>query len=151
MATNEIYKYGHWLTVPVPSDAVPGTPVVWGGAIPGVVQALFKPELPEVAGYIRVPNVPNGNESGEAIDEALLPDDSVFGSVAFVGVWAFDLGDASAAAIGDPVYFTAGSGATPGTLSLAAGGADGIYGHVHNLDYNGNVHVRLAATLLPSA
>lgn len=151
MATNEIYKYGDWLTVPVPSDAVPGDPVVWGGAIPGVVQVLFKPELPPLAGYIAVPQVPNGNESGEAINSDHLPADTVFGSVSFTGVWAFDIDeDTSTVAIGDPVFFTAGAGTAAGTLSFAGPG-DGIYGHVHNRDYNGNVHVRLAATLLPSA
>lgn len=150
MATNEIYKYGHWLTVPVPTDAVPGDPVLWGDAIPGVIQVLHKAELPDLPGYITVPQVPNGNESGEAIDPALMPADSVFGSVAFIGVWAFDLGDASAVTIGDPVFVTQAVGTAAATLSLAGPG-DGIFGHVHNVDYNGNVHVRLAAVLLPSA
>lgn len=151
MATNEIYRLGDYLTVPVPADALPGDPVVWGDAIPGVIHALYKPELPEVPGYIRVPTVPNGNESGEAVDPTVVevPADTVFGSVAFRGVWAFDLGD-TVPTIGDPVYFTAGSGAAAGTLSLTGPG-DGIYGHVHNVGHDGNVHVRLAAVLLPGA
>jgi hypothetical protein len=150
MATNEIHRYGHWLTVPVPADAEAGDPVVFGEAIPGVVQVAYKPERPEVPGYIALPRIPNGNESGEALDEDLMPEDSVFGSVAFLGVWAFDLGDVTPT-IGDPVYFTAGTGTAVGTLGLTAGGADGVYGHVTNMGHDGNVHVRLASVLLPSA
>jgi len=159
MATNEIYKYGDWLTVPVPTNAVPGSPVLFGegdAAIPGVVHALFKAPLPDVPGYITIPTIPNGNEDGEDLADlenspALRPDDMVFGSVAFRGVWAFDLGDdLTAVTIGDPVYITRGTAPAASTLSLTAGG-DGIYGHVHNVGFDGNVHVRLAAVLLPSA
>ena len=152
MATNEIYRLGDYLTVPVPADAEPGDPVVFGDAIPGVIEVLYKPDLPDLPGYITVPRVPNGNESGEAIDTEVveIPADHVFGSVAFRGVWAFDLGD-TVPTIGDPVYWSEGTGATPGTLSLAAAGADGIFGHVHNVGHDGNVHVRLAAVLLPTA
>lgn len=150
MATNEIHRYGHWLTVPVPADAESNDPVVFGGAIPGVVQEVYKPERPAVPGYVALPRIPNGNEDGSDIDPDLMPADSVFGSVAFLGVWAFDLGDVTPE-IGSPVYFTEGTGGAPGTLSLTAGGADGIYGHVTNLGHDGNVHVRLASVLLPSA
>lgn len=150
MATNEIYKYGDWLTVPVPADALPGDPVVFGTGtlIPGVIEVLFKPELPELAGYVRIPQVPNGNEDGTAVDTSIVevPADTVFGSVAFRGVWAFDLGE-DVPTIGDPVYFTAGAGTAAGTLSLTGPG-DGVWGHVHNVGHDGNVHVRLAPVLL---
>lgn len=139
MATNEIHKYGDWLTVPVPEDAEAGDPIIFGDApgIPGVIQVMYQPELPELPGYIAIPRVPNGNESGEDIDDDLMPADSVFGSVAFRGVWAFEIDGADTATIGDAVYL---SGDT-----LALGSGDALFGHVTNRATDGRLHVRLAA------
>lgn len=139
MATNEIKKYGDWLTVPVPADAVAGDPIVFGEGtgIPGVIQVMYQEDLPDLPGYITIPRVPNGNEDGTAIDEALMPADTVFGSVAFRGVWAFEIEGADTVALGAAVYFGAGA------LSLAAGGVQ--FGHVTNRGTDGRLHVRLAA------
>ncbi len=139
MATNEIHKYGDWLTVPVPEDAVAGDPIIFGDApgIPGVIQVKYEEELPDLPGYIAIPRVPNGNETGDDIDDGLRPDDMVFGSVAFRGVWAFEIDGADSATIGDAVYL---SGDT-----LALGSGDALYGHVTNRATDGRLHVRLAA------
>lgn len=139
MATNEIYRYGDWLTVPVPDDAAVGDPVVWGGGagIPGVIQVMYVPERPEIPGYEALPVATGFNESGEAIDPNLIPEGTVFGSVAFRGVWAFEIEGGDTVEIGAPVYFT------DGELSLTAGGV--LYGHVHNRGTDGRLHVRLAA------
>jgi len=139
MATNEIKKYGDWLTVPVPADAEAGDPVVFGegAGIPGVIQVMYQEELPDLPGYITIPRVPNGNEDGSAIDDGLLPADTVFGSVAFRGVWAFEIEDADTVTLGAAVYFE------DGDLSLTAGGV--LYGHVTNRGTDGRLHVRLAA------
>lgn len=139
MATNEIHKYGDWLTVPVPEDAVAGDPIIFGDApgIPGVIQVKYEEELPDLPGYIAIPRVPNGNETGDDIDDGLRPDGMVFGSVAFRGVWAFEIDGADSATIGDAVYL---SGDT-----LALGSGDALYGHVTNRATDGRLHVRLAA------
>lgn len=139
MATNEIHKYGDWLTVPVPNDSVAGDPIIFGGesGIPGVIQVKHEEELPDLPGYITIPRVPNGNETGEDIDETLMPADSVFGSVAFRGVWAFEVEGADTATIGDAVYLTAGN-----TVALAG---TALFGHVTNRATDGRLHVRLAA------
>lgn len=139
MATNEIHKYGDWLTVPVPEDAVAGDPIIFGDApgIPGVIQVKYEEELPDLPGYIAIPRVPNGNETGDDIDDGLRPEDMVFGSVAFRGVWAFEIDGADSATIGDAVYL---SGDT-----LALGSGDALYGHVTNRATDGRLHVRLAA------
>lgn len=139
MATNEIHKYGDWLTVPVPEAAVPGDPIVFGDAsgIPGVIQTMYQADLPDLPGYITIPRVPNGNETGEEIDETLMPAGMVFGSVAFRGVWAFEIEGAETAAIGAAVYLT-------GT-DLVLGSGDAFFGHVTNRGTDGRLHVRLAA------
>lgn len=139
MATNEIHKYGDWLTVPVPADAEAGDPVIFGDApgIPGVIQVMYQAELPDLPGYITIPRVPNGNTTGEDIDPTLMPADSVFGSIAFRGVWAFEIAGADTATIGDAVYLSG------DTLALGAG--DAFFGHVTNRATDGRLHVRLAA------
>lgn len=141
MATNEIKRYGDWLTVPVPDDAESGEPILFGegAGIPGVIQEMYRPELPDIPGYITLPRVPNGNEDGSAIDEDLMPEDSVFGSVAFRGVWAFEIDGGDTVTLGAAVYIT---GAR--ALTLTAGG-NTLFGHVTNRGTDGRLHVRLAA------
>lgn len=144
MATNEIFRYGDWLPVPVPEDAEVGDPVVWGdeAPIPGVIQVMYQPERPEIPGYEAYPVFTGFNESGADIDPGLMPADSVFGSVAFRGVWAFEIEGAEGATLGDAVYFNGGE------LTLASGGV--LYGHVHNRGTDGRLHVRLAAVSVGS-
>ena len=138
MATNEIFRYGDWLTVPVPEDAEVGDAVVWGDVapIPGVIQVMYGPERPEIPGYEAYPVFTGFNESGADIDPTLMPTGSVFGSVAFRGVWAFEIEGADTATLGDAVYYNDG-------LTLASGGV--LYGHVQNRGTDGRLHVRLAA------
>lgn len=139
MATNEIYRYGDWLTVPVSEDAAVGDPVVWGEApgIPGVIQVMYVPERPEIPGYEAYPVMTGFNESGADIAEGLLPEGTVFGSVAFRGVWTFEIEGAEDVELGAAVYYE------DGELSLTAGGV--FFGHVHNRGTDGRLHVRLAA------
>lgn len=139
MATNEIKKYGDWLTVPVPAAAEAGDPVIFGEGtgIPGVIQVKKQDELPDLPGYITIPRVPNGNEDGTAIADGLMPEGTVFGSVAFRGVWAFEIEGADTVTLGAAVYFDGGE------LSLTAGGVQ--FGHVTNRGTDGRLHVRLAA------
>ena len=100
-------------------------------------QVMYQAELPDLPGYITIPRVPNGNTTGEDIDPTLMPADSVFGSVAFRGVWAFEIAGADTATIGDAVYLSG------DTLALGAG--DALFGHVTNRATDGRLHVRLAA------
>lgn len=141
MATNEIYRYGDWLTVPVPDDAQVGDPIAWGTStpVPGVIQVMYVPERPEIPGYEAYPVMTGFNESGAAIDPTLMPDGSVFASVAFCGVWAFEVANAEDVTIGDPVYLG------DGALSTIDEAVDSmLYGHVHNRGTDGRLHVRLA-------
>lgn len=139
MATNEINKYGDWLTVPVPEDAVSGDPVLFAGSVPGVVQVAYEAEREEIPGYEALPPQSGFNESGSAIGD-LMPSDMKFASVAFRGVWAFEISGGSDATIGDTVYYS------DGELTLSSGGGDNsAYGHVINRGTDGRLHVRLAA------
>lgn len=138
MATNEINKYGDWLTVPVSEDAVSGDPVLFAGSIPGVVQVAYEDERPEIPGYEALPTQTGFNESGAAIG-GLMPDGMKFASVAFRGVWAFEIDGAGDATIGDAVHYS------DGELSLSGGEGSSAFGHVINRGTDGRLHVRLAA------
>lgn len=138
MATNEIHKYGHWLTIPVPVDLTPGSAYLFGGDTPCVIQVIHQAERPEIPGYEALPVMSGGNEDTSKIDPALIPDggapeDYVFASVAFLGVWAFEIEDDLA--IGDEVGANA-----DGTVSAGTG-----FGRVTNRGLDGRYHVRLAS------
>lgn len=147
MATNEIHKYGQWLTLPVNDDAESGDPVVFGGK-PGVVQVIHQPDRDPIPGYVALPVMSGGNESGEAIDADLLPADTVFASVALIGVWAFsvDEDDETVLEIGTPVYYDAAGNGGRGTVVTTAGG-NAPYGLVTNRGTDGRHHVLLTTDL----
>lgn len=138
MATNEINKYGDWLTVPVPEDATSGDPVLFAGSVPGVVQVAYEPDREDIPGYEALPTQTGFNESGAAIGD-LMPSGMKFASVAFRGVWAFEITGSGDATIGDAVYYSGGE------LSLSGGEGAGAFGHVINRGTDGRLHVRLAA------
>ena len=135
MATNEIHKYGDWLPVPVPADAEVGNPIIFGDApgIPGVIQVMY--QASPTRRVITIRACPTATPWHD--DPTLMPADSVFGSVAFRGVWAFEIDGADTATIGDAVYLSG------DTLALGAG--DALFGHVTNRATDGRLHVRLAA------
>lgn len=138
MATNEINRYGYWLSVPVREDAESGSPIVFGSR-PGVVQNIHKPEREPIPGYVALPPQSGFNLSGERLDDDnLLPEGTVFASVAFVGVWAFEIEGADTVTLGDAVYYNT----ADDTLSLGSG--DVLYGHVVNRGTDGRLHVLLA-------
>lgn len=140
MATNEIHKYGHWLTLPVPENKQSGDPVVFAGK-PGVVQVIHEEERAPIAGYVALPTQSGFNESGEAIDSALMPDGMVFASVALIGVWAFVLdGEPENVEIGTPVFYN--PAGNDGRGSVATSG-DAPYGIVTNRGTDGRYHVLL--------
>lgn len=145
MATNEIHKYGHWLTLPVNEDAQPGDPVVFGGK-PGVVHVIYQPQLPEIEGYVARPVLTGGNESGADIDATLLPAGTVFASVALIGVWAFavDEDTTTVLEIGTPVYYNAAGNGGRGTVESSGTVA---YGLVTNRGTDGRHHVLLTTDL----
>lgn len=147
MATNEIHKWGHWLTLPVNEDARSGDPVVFAGN-PGVVQVIYRDQLPEIEGYVARPMQTGGNESGTDIDASLLPDGTVFASVALVGVWAFsvDEDDETVLEIGTAVYYDSSGNGGRGTVVTTASGND-AYGVVTNRGTDGRHHVLLTTDL----
>lgn len=139
MATNEINRYGHWLAVPVRKDAESGSPVLLGDTVPGVVQNIHKPEREPIPGYVALPTQSGFNLSGEDVaDSGLYPPDTVSASVAFIGVWAFEIDGADTAVIGDAVYYNMADD------TLALGSGDVLYGHVVNRGTDGRLHVLLA-------
>lgn len=138
MATNEINKYGHWLSVPVHEDAQSGDPIIFGGR-PGVVQVAYNPERESIPGYVALPVQTGFNLSGQELEnQDLMPADSKFASVAFIGVWAFEI-EHTSVTLGDAVYYDT----TTNTLSLTG---DTLYGHVVNRGTDGRLHVLLAST-----
>jgi len=138
MATNEINKYGHWLSVPVRDDAQSGDPVVFGGR-PGVVQVAYTPEREPIPGYVALPAQSGFNLSGQELEnQDMLPEGTKFASVAFIGVWAFEI-EGDSVTFGDAVYYDGGTD----TLSLTG---DTLFGHVVNRGTDGRLHVLLAST-----
>lgn len=136
MATNEIHKYGHWLSIPVPADLYNGAAYLFGGDTPCVIQQIHTPERPPIPGYQALPEASGGNEDASQIDPGLIdgdPEDYVFASVAFLGVWAFEIeGELT---IGEEVTANA-----DGTVSAGEG-----FGRVVNRGLDGRYHVRLAS------
>lgn len=137
MATNEIHKYGHWLSVPVREDAQSGDPIMFGTR-PGVVQVAYNPEPEQIPGYVALPVQTGFNLSGEDLEEQdMMPADTKFASVAFIGVWAFEIEDSDGVSYGDPVYYDD----SDNSLSLSG---ETLYGHVTGRGTDGRLHVLLA-------
>lgn len=147
MATNEINKHGEWLTLPVNESARSGDPVVFGGK-PGVVHVIYQDERAEMEGYVARPVMVGGNASGSDIDQTLLPDSSVFASVALKGVWAFsvDEDDDTVLEIGTAVYYDASGNSGRGTVVTTSTDND-AYGLVVNRGTDGRHHVLLTTDL----
>lgn len=142
MATNEIHKYGHWLTLPVSDAKQSGDPVVFGGK-PGVVQVIHQEEREPIPGYVALSTQSGGNEDGSEIDSDLLPENTVFASVALIGVWAFELGGDSDPSLGDTVYYNAAGNDGRGQVTTDASGDNPVYGIVTNRGTDGRFHVLL--------
>jgi hypothetical protein len=118
MATNEIFKYGQWLSLPLPlrgSDpAVNDDPTVNGdpvkiGSIVGFAQEVGGKPVSYTTGMVTVTtsrNPANSLEPGWA-------------SVALVGAFAFPVTgwDAETKGSGTPVFIVAASGSTRATLT----------------------------------
>lgn len=136
MATNEINKDGWYLSVPVPETKNVGDPVVVGGS-PAVIQNMYKPEREPIPGYAAFPQLNGFNLDGSELPTGLMPPNTVFASVAYKGVWAFEITGADTVTLLDPVYYNAGE------LTLTAGGE--LFGHVVNRGTDGRLHVRLAS------
>lgn len=122
MATNEIFKYGHWIPLPLPlrgSDpalnADPtrnGDPVLIGDIV-GVAQEVGGVPISYTVGGLTVTqdrNSANSLEPGWA-------------SVALIGAFALPVTDFDPAlhGSGTTVNITAAAGANPATLTVAAG------------------------------
>jgi hypothetical protein len=127
MATNEVFKNADYLSLPVPTGTLAGSPVKIGG-LNGVTQTseatvIVPPMFPNYTG----PASPSGNEAGYA-------------SVALKG--AFNLPFASgvgAVAVGDPIYITSGN-----VLNITSSGNQ-LFGYALSAKASGagNVIVRL--------
>jgi hypothetical protein len=121
MATNEVYKYGQWISLPLPlrgddpakndDPTLPGDPVKVGSIV-GFAQEVGGKSVSYTTGMTTVSvarNTANSLEPGWA-------------SVALVGAFAFPVTGWNAATMGSgtPVYILPASGSTRARLTTAA-------------------------------
>lgn len=138
MALNEVHKYGHWLTIPIDQSSI--THVAGNGYMfadePVVIQVIHQAERPELEGYVALPPTSGGNEDASNINPDLIstdPETTVFASVAFLGVWAFE--SDAALTIGATVALDA---ADPSKVVAGTG-----FGVVTNRGLDGRYHIRI--------
>lgn len=138
MATNEIFKYSDWISLPVPTGTLSGDPVIVGGAtgLVGVAQTTEGENVGTTMVYTpdqfgQIPTSTGFNEAGYA-------------SVALTGAWAFTIDGGDAMEAGDPVNISEGTGPDGRNELVAAGGGTARFGHVINHTSDGRVVVRIA-------
>lgn len=122
MATNEVFKYGQWVSLPLPLrgndpdvNADPtrnGDPVLIGDIV-GVAQEVGGVPVSYAVGSTTVTQTRNPANSLEP----------GWASVALTGAWALPVDDYDPTihGAGTTVNITAAAGSTPATLSIAAG------------------------------
>lgn len=142
MATNEIYKFGHWLNLPLPlrgSDpAVNADPTINGdpvkiGSIVGFAQEVGGKAVTYSIGSMTVTqsrNTANSLEPGWA-------------SVALVGVFAFPVTgwDATLMGSGTPVFIVPAVGSTRASLTTTDNGNP--FGHIVGQSSDGVPYVNI--------
>lgn len=127
MARNEVFKEANYLSLPVPTGTLAGSPLRIGGLNVVTQTAEASVIVPPMFPNYNGPATPSSNEAGYA-------------SCALIGGFNFPLASGTGAvAVGDPIYITSGN-----VLTTTASGNQ-VYGHALSTKASGagNVIVRL--------
>lgn len=113
MAKNEVFKVGAYLSLPVPTGAKAGSPVLIGDATKGGINAVLHTDEGSVTAA-DVFAASTGNEPGNA-------------SVALWGVWKLAIEGTATGAVGNTVYIGTATG-EENKLYVATGTGRQVFG-----------------------
>lgn len=138
MATNEVYKYSQWISLPVVEGTVNGSPVLVGDGLVGVAQEVGGLTQTWSIGGMALAPQPNLTVTQVPASNHLEPG---YASVALVGAFALEVEGATLEDVGSAVYITQGTGGAAATLSMASG--DYRFGFIVNVIPDGRAVVRI--------